>query len=186
MVEDETELHNIPYMGDEVLDKDGSFIEELINNYDGKVHGDNEGAFMDDGIFVELVDALVECQHRSESQVPFSGYQPKVEDVSKGEIEARPSAEASSPIETLEVIRTDEGIPEVPIREATVRLVKVKLNHLELNTDCDGSFDVVRGSEETGNEVTGKDDRPFPAPIIFKAISQYFPEKGNTNDLKER
>ncbi|CAL8077462.1 unnamed protein product [Calicophoron daubneyi] len=53
-VEDETELANLPYMGDEQAQEDVSFLEELLNNYDGRLHGNFPFDFEED-LLIPLV-----------------------------------------------------------------------------------------------------------------------------------
>jgi hypothetical protein len=70
MVDDETVLQNIPYVGDEHTQLDEEFINELIENYDGKVHGEVGGGFMNDDLFVDLVSSLISYQSKPDKANP--------------------------------------------------------------------------------------------------------------------
>ncbi|CAF0965002.1 unnamed protein product [Brachionus calyciflorus] len=61
MIDDEAVLQNIPYVGDDTSQIDEEFINELIDNYDGRVHGE-VGGYLNDQMFVDLVNSLKKYQ----------------------------------------------------------------------------------------------------------------------------
>lgn len=196
MVEDETVLHNIPYMGDEVLDKDGKFIEELIKNYDGKVHGDKDPSFMDDSIFVELVHALMRSYPKEIEDI--TGVPLKIEaiktdkDNKKNKTKSEEKEKDKKDDQTLDE-KDEETKPEVTKADSQKNVPTEDEQKDEKSLDKDEKS--IEGSKEIKKE-TDKDEEekldpvkekmPFPPPIVFQAISSNFPDKGTPQELKEK
>nr|XP_045626485.1 histone-lysine N-methyltransferase E(z)-like isoform X3 [Procambarus clarkii] len=156
MVEDETVLHNIPYMGDEVLDQDGKFIEELIRNYDGKVHGDRETGFIDDEIFVELVETLVQQYQKKETL--------------KNKTDQK--VNGSKDVKTKD---KDEEEEEEDVEEEEEEEQDEEEDSNTHNKEDEG----WEGSNSSGT-------KGFPCAAIFQAVSALFPDKGSAEELKEK
>ncbi|CAH2269973.1 jg9716 [Pararge aegeria aegeria] len=205
MVEDETVLHNIPYMGDEVLDQDGTFIEELIKNYDGKVHGDKEGGFIDDQLFVDLVHALVAFQtmeevaeERKERELRNSKEEKECTYAS-----LKPKKGLNSVKTTVLFVGDKEGgfiddqlfvdLVHALVAFQTMEEVAEERKERELRNSKEEKEKEAKDPKEKEKEDSVKDpekaivyDKQFPIFIIFQAISTQFPDKGTAQELREK
>lgn len=184
MVEDETELHNIPYMGDEVLDKDGTFIEELIKNYDGRVHGDKDGGFLDDPLFVELVNALISHQEPNGKTDANETTRELRGRISIGNTaddkqpqQRKSNSHSASGKDNLNKSATDKAKSD----EDAIMDDRTKEQAATADTKTNDA-----SMENDASVDANSDKKPFPCLEIFQAISEQFPDKGSPDELREK
>ncbi|XP_075033495.1 histone-lysine N-methyltransferase EZH1 isoform X2 [Mixophyes fleayi] len=202
MVEDETVLCNIPYMGDVVKEEDETFIEELINNYDGKVHGEEE---------VDLPSAMTTSPRLHDRERVFRyghSFSAGRNSTSKTGAGVLDDATFLELIEALQYAdegesgqidpvgcKGDELKGEGPMTRKRKRIAEE--GEAQINP---GSNSIpAKGQSETRGE--GEDQTPaqnktqgskrvcksyLPSDLIFSAISAVFPERGFPEEVKER
>ena len=167
MVEDETVLHNIPYMGDEVLDQDGTFIEELIKNYDGKVHGEREGGYIDDELYIDLINALK--QHESGSRAAVG------DEVEQSKDAAKPSSNESPPCQVYG--GTDSGsLPSMKVLSAVASIfpdMGTPSELLDKYIELSGENKLVVPKECTPN-IDGAEAESVPHPKTMHSFHTLF------------
>ncbi|KAM4622521.1 histone-lysine N-methyltransferase EZH1 isoform 2-T2 [Discoglossus pictus] len=201
MVEDETVLYNIPYMGDEAKEEDETFIEELINNYDGKVHGEEDT----DSPAVLSSPRLHDRERVFRYGQSFSAGRNNTIKTGSGLLDDTLFLELMEALH--QYIDEESGQSDPPSNKGEEVKGEGPMTRKRKRIATEGESQAKPGSNTASakgqQEVQAEGDERAPAPskarankraykshlpddLIFSAISAVFPERGFPEEVKER
>ncbi|XP_068118410.1 histone-lysine N-methyltransferase EZH1 isoform X2 [Hyperolius riggenbachi] len=212
MVEDETVLCNIPYMGDNAKAEDETFLEELISNYDGKVHGEEEvdlQTMMASSQRLHDRDLMFRCGHtfaagsnnsaKTGSSVLndaiflelVEALLPYTDEGEKGHVEQKTSkleeVKADGPMTRKRKRIAEEGEAQGNKHGSSKGQAETRAE-TENKATVQGKTRAEDPAQMTLHYKGGKricKSNP-PSDLIFSAISAVFPERGFPEEVKER
>mgnify|MGYP000998720228 CR=1 FL=1 len=165
LADDETVLHNIPF----VPDGDLKFIEELLDNYDNKVHSDKEQPLITDDVLVEVIENLLKyinsCKNNNYTSSHGNtngtniGNSQGVQDSCSLDFDS-PSSSASSDSATV------ANKKDRQLRRTAERLANKCL---------------IRGEANRQPPVT-----PPDPDLMFEAMAAVFKDQGCADDIKRK
>lgn len=164
LAEDETVLHNIPYVPDEDLE----FIEELLDNYDNKLHSDKDQPTLTDDVLVEVISGLLKyinfCKdftpHTYTNGTRNSNNSQTTTDSSSLEFDSQSSSSASTTSDVVAIKRDRQ------LRKTAERLAN----------SC-----LVRGETDKQPPIT-----PPDPDLMFEAMASVFKDQGCAETIKTK
>lgn len=164
LAEDETVLHNIPYVPDAQLD----FVGELLANYDGKVHSDQEQPSITDDVLVEVISNLLNSIRDYYKSYDTNGTNGSV---------------GSSNSQTVNDISSLDSPSSSASSDSSSKAVK-KERQLRRTAERLANRGLTRG--EAVNIIPEDDIRYISQDIVFKAMSAIFKDQGHEEAIKEK
>lgn len=191
LAEDETVLHNIPYFNNDDED-DLKFIMELIDNYDGKVHSEQERPSLTDDILVEVIDNLLKYIDSCKSNNLLTNGHPnsltngnstintigtKTSSNSYNNISNRSSSTTNN--QDSSSVDFDSPSSSASSDSATIAIKKDR--QLRRTAERLANKFLIRGEANKQPPITSPDP-----DLMFEAMAAVFKDQGNADDIKRK
>ncbi|CAL8118637.1 unnamed protein product [Orchesella dallaii] len=209
-------LTNIPFLGDEFIDKDAKFIDEMVTLYEGKVHEAKDSSSfktMEDEVLFTLIQALMKIeadegpnvfhgerveQKEEEKQEDVESEVPKESEVKFDEDDSQQKTTFSDvaaklfqpECETVLQSKPNET-DEEPSTMETKPVVEEKSKEIETTTSVVTPEEMEVESENSDQSTSLGASAPIckigsPSNLILTLISQTFEGLGTENEIRER